>query len=64
MSGNYPAGVTDNDPYFDMPSGDDEVFEPAFVLRGGNSWQKDKPAEVANVSHDPDCKCDECECPY
>ena len=22
MSGNYPAGVTDNDPHFDLPSGD------------------------------------------
>jgi hypothetical protein len=28
MSGNYPAGVSDNDPEFDMPSvGDDEYDE-------------------------------------
>jgi hypothetical protein len=31
---NYPAGVSDNDPYFDMPSvGDDEYdeFEAALI---------------------------------
>lgn len=28
MSGNYPAGVTDSDPHFDLPSvGDDDVDE-------------------------------------
>lgn len=32
MSGNYPAGVTDNDPHFDVPSvGDDEDEEPYLI---------------------------------
>jgi hypothetical protein len=27
MAGNYPAGVTDNDPHFDLPSVEDEGEE-------------------------------------
>lgn len=26
MAGNYPAGVTDNDPHFDLPSGDEVEY--------------------------------------
>ena len=39
MADNYPAGVTDNDPHFDLPSVQDEVFEPPYVPKGGNPWE-------------------------
>lgn len=32
MSGNYPAGVTDNDPHFDLPSVEDEPDEWIFTF--------------------------------
>lgn len=39
MAGNYPAGVTGNDPHFSMPSVEDEVFEAPYVPKGCNPWE-------------------------
>lgn len=63
MVGNYPAGVTDNDPHFDVPSVEDDPFAPPFVKRGENPWERGEPTSRVSP-HDPDCKCDECECPF
>lgn len=71
MAGNYPAGVSDNDPYFDMPSvdgyeEDDESYEEwkwrvshvCDACRFGNH-------AACQVAVDPRypldiCKCDRC----
>jgi len=65
---NYPASVTDDDPHFNLPSVQDDVFEPlyvpqVYVPQGGNPFEKARH-ERRNSPHEPDCRCEECECPY
>lgn len=35
MSSNYPAGVSDNDPYFDLPGAGEDKSEPELCVRCG-----------------------------
>lgn len=35
MSGNYPAGVTDNDPHFSLPSVEDELDVETWIFTFG-----------------------------
>lgn len=39
MTGNYPAGVTDNDPYFDVPSADELPVEFDMEPEGPTGWR-------------------------
>jgi hypothetical protein len=50
MSGNYPAGVTDNDPYFDMPNAHEDDEDDGPLCLGCHD-----DCEV-----DSDGYCDEC----
>lgn len=55
MAGNYPAGVTDNDPHFDLPNAhedeDDETREEAMARLGVT---EEDIAETLNPTHWPE----------
>lgn len=63
MAGNYPAGVTDNDPHFG------EYEDGHRTVEGELEYWRRKAREYREKHandpvHDPGCKCEECECPF
>lgn len=57
MSGNYPAGVSDNDPHFNLPGGDAPDSEYEYQSRKARKVKREP-------DHEPDCKCSECFQPF
>lgn len=64
MADNYPAGVDSNHPHFNEGDGPRESpleYELKYWRKQAEKWRQ---KHENDVPHDPDCKCEECECPF